>query len=105
MSGRGRRDRSDIQHRTQRHRGFFIARETRPNDERNVAQLSAEVAQPEVQIVIKSRLLELESEIRELKSVILQNECSRDNYNKKGAQESGLEAIRTPDLRRVKAMS
>jgi hypothetical protein len=86
-------------------RGFFVALQTLATDERNVAQLLAEVAQPKVQNDIEARLLELESELRELRSVILPNRCSKDNHNKKGAQKDGLEAIRTGDLRRVKAMS
>ena len=74
-----------------------------------VIQLTPKVIQPDCQKDLETRLCELESQIAELKSLLLKNE------NKKAPQSplirqrtpktDGLEAIRTPDLRRVKAMS
>ena len=55
-------------------RGFFIALETGADEERNVAQLLTEVAQPRPQNDVKSRLVELESDINALKSLLFSNE-------------------------------
>jgi hypothetical protein len=83
--------------------GFLITLEKEARKEESVAQLLAKVAQPRAQNDIRSRLLALELEIRELKLVIQRNESSEDNLNEKGIQKDGLGRIRTGDLRHVKA--
>jgi len=60
---------------------------------------SKEVIQLDCKKDFEERLLELESQISELKSLLLLNEG--DSFHK--TKYNGLGAIRTPDLRRVKA--
>jgi hypothetical protein len=68
-----------------------------------------EVIQRESLKDIKAYLLELESRIAELKALLLENENQKASqsplFRQSTLKTDGLEAIRTPDLRRVKAMS
>jgi hypothetical protein len=61
-----------------------------------VIQLLPEVIQPEGLNNVESRLQELESEIKELKSLILLNASYIDAKSKKGAPESGFEPESEP---------
>jgi hypothetical protein len=76
---------------------------------KEVVQLKPKVIQPEPKVIqlncqkdFEERLLELESEIKELKSLLLLNELDNLHRNKNAAHFNGPGAIRTPDLRRVK---
>ena len=73
---------------------------------RDTAQLitkpKSKVSKLSLETHIDTRLSALESQINELKSLLLLNESPI--YHKK-QKTDGLEAIRTPDLRRVKSMS
>jgi|GEM_PF-1950427 hypothetical protein len=57
----------------------------------------------------EKRLEALESRIAELKALLLENENQKASqsplFRQSTLKTDGLEAIRTPDLRRVKAMS
>ena len=70
-----------------------------------VIQLKPKVIQLNCQKDIEERLLELESEINELKSLLLLNESASFHDTEKRDHESGPAEIRTQDLRRVKATS
>jgi hypothetical protein len=72
---------------------------TRANYEK-VAQRLANVAQQSIKNDLKSRLFAMELEIKELKKIFLENKSQNDLEKTK---TDGLEAIRTPDLRRAKA--
>ena len=61
-----------------------------------VLQLSAEVS-------VEDRLLELESQITEIKSLLLAKETDCPHSIEKEDEPNGLGRIRTGDLRRVKA--
>jgi len=67
-----------------------------------VLQHSERVVQPDDKTNSERRLYAIESQIAELKSLLLKKEDQKDCENTK---TDGLEAIRTPDLRRVKAES
>jgi hypothetical protein len=70
--------------------------------ETEVIQLEPEVIQPDNINDVKAGLFELESQIAELKELLLTNA----RYFVKAPQKTdGPGAIRTPDLRRVKATS
>lgn len=70
--------------------GFFIALETRADEEREVAQPQLKVAQQSPQNDVRSRLLELESEIEQLKSLLLLNERNSPPKNRKQKAEGEI---------------
>jgi hypothetical protein len=70
-------------------RGLFIALGPEAND-RNVAQLPGHVAQPKTQNDIRSRLSALESEIKELKSLLLSKKAISYNENRKPKAEGEI---------------
>jgi len=61
-----------------------------------VIQPDSKVIQPEGLNSVDSRLLELESEISGLKSLLLENKASASSKSKKGAPESGFEPESEP---------
>ena len=83
-------------------RAFLLVTDQSMLDDDTVLQPSEKVVKPYNKIDNDGRFLALESQINELKSLLLLNESA--SFHKK-QKTDGLEAIRTPDLRRVKAMS
>ena len=68
----------------------------------NIIQSVYSFIQPNPENVVESRLSAIESKIEELNKLILKN---FDDNTTERMKNSGLGAIRTPDLRRVKATS
>jgi hypothetical protein len=86
-------------------RAFLLATKQRVLNADNVLQSFYNIVTSDDERDIHRRLEAVESQIKELRSLLLLNESFSYHDIEKRGHESGLEAIRTPDLRRVKAMS
>jgi hypothetical protein len=70
-----------------------------------ITKLKSKVSKLSLETHIETRLSALESQINELKSLLILNESARIHKIKKEADSNGPAEIRTQDLRRVKATS
>ena len=77
-------------------KGFLVTLEKEATDLQSGAQLVPKVAQPHTQNDVENHLSALESQIAELKLLILKSASYIDAKSKKGAPESGFEPESEP---------
>jgi hypothetical protein len=86
-------------------RAFLLVTKQSVLDHDMVLQHGAKVVKPDDETEYDQRFAALESQIRDLKSLLLLNEVDNLQRNKNEADSNGPAEIRTQDLRRVKATS